>query len=143
MGTVGRPNPAERASDRRRLGHLVRGLVLVAIGAVLVAAGVGLLPHLIRIGLDVTSVLSVILMVGGIAAVITGARTALEGRHLPGKVGGSLATVVVVVVAVSVIGPAVAATNVPGTELGRTEGFDRAPGDWQERVVGFLDEHLS
>ncbi len=96
------------------------GVLLVAIGAVVAAAGLGLVPHLIKTGFTVTSALSVILLVCGIGVVITGARSALAGRHLSAKLAGGLGTLVVIVLAVSVISPAVAATNVPPTEVGRT-----------------------
>jgi len=98
----------------------VKGLLLVGLGAVLIATGVGLLPHPVKAGLTVTSVLSVALLVGGVAAAIMGARSALGDRHLPGRIAGGGATLVVILLAVSVLAPGVAATNVPATEVTRT-----------------------
>ena len=108
------------ASNRIRLGRRLRGVLLVTLGAVLAAAGLGLGPHLVKAGFTITSSLSVVLLLGGIATTIMGARSALRDRHLPSKIAGSVATVLVIAVAVSVIAPAVAATNVPLTKVTST-----------------------
>ena len=48
------------ASNRVRLGPHRRGILLVVVGAIVAAAGVGLVPHLIKNGLTIMSVVSVV-----------------------------------------------------------------------------------
>lgn len=101
---------------RRRLG----AWAVVLMGAVLLAVGVGLVPHVIKAGFTVTSALSLVLIVGGIVVTAMGARAALRGRHLPVRVVGVAATLLVVLLAVAVVAPSVAATHVAPTEVGAT-----------------------
>ncbi len=108
------------ASRRVRLGPGRRGLLLVAVGAIVGAAGVGLLPHPVKRGLTSMSVASIVLLTAGITSVVVGALSALRGRRDLYKLAGSAATVIVLAVAISIIAPAVAATNVPSTELEST-----------------------
>jgi fermentation-respiration switch protein FrsA (DUF1100 family) len=93
---------------------------LTALGAIVVAAGVGLVPHLIKNGLTPMSVASVILLLTGMAMIVTGVRSTLRNRHPLAKLAGGAATVTVVAVALSIIAPAVAATNVPSTDVTST-----------------------
>ena len=62
------------ASHRVRLGPRRRGILLVAVGTILVAVGVGLVPHLLKNGVTVMSAVSVVVLVIGIAVVVIGAR---------------------------------------------------------------------
>ena len=64
------------ASHRIRLGTRRRGILLVAVGTILVAVGVGLVPHLLKNGVTVMSAVSVVVLVIGIVVVVTGARLA-------------------------------------------------------------------
>jgi fermentation-respiration switch protein FrsA (DUF1100 family) len=108
------------ASHRIHLGPRGRGVLLVAVGTILVAVGVGLVPHLVKNGVAVMSAVSVVVLFVGLAVVVVGARVALrDRRRLSQLVGGSL-TAIAVVVAVLIIGPAVAATHVPTTNVGPT-----------------------
>lgn len=100
--------------------HRLRGVLVVAGAAIAVAVGVGLLPHLVKAGLGAGSVLSILLLAGGIAGVVLGARWALADRHPVGKVAGVGAALVPVLLAVAVIGPAVAASYVPATSVTRS-----------------------
>ena len=108
------------ASHRVQLGPLWRGALLVLVGAVVTASGVGLVPHLVKDGLAVLSVLSVVLLGTGVASVAVGGRSALRGRGRLRGVAGTAGLVLVVGVAVSIVAPAVAATHVPPTHVGRT-----------------------
>ena len=108
------------ASHRVRLGPRSHGILLVAVGAVVTAAGVGLVPHLAKNGLTVMAVLSVGLVLSGILLVVKGARTALHDRHRVGKVVGGSATAVLVALVVWLIAPAVASTSVPTTDVTAT-----------------------
>jgi pimeloyl-ACP methyl ester carboxylesterase len=108
------------ASHRVTLSPHRRGVLFVVVGSILAAVGVGLLPHPIKNGLTVISVLSIIVLLSGIALVVVGAASALRGRHRLGKVVGGAAVLIVVAVAVSVVAPAVAATTVPSTDVTST-----------------------
>lgn len=108
------------ASHRVRLGRGPAGFLAMAIGAVVTAVGVGLLPHLIRNGPSAASVASACSLGAGIACLVGGARAALGGRHLAIRVTGGAAVVIAVAVTVAVVGPAVAATHVRSTAVGTT-----------------------
>ncbi len=109
-----------RASHRIQLHPTLRGALAVVVGAVVVAAGAGLLPHLVKTGLTITSVASILAMVGGIAVVVVGARTMLRDRRRVAGSAGGAATALVVLVVVWVLAPAVAGTQVPGTRVRST-----------------------
>jgi len=108
------------ASHRSTLKEGRRGLLFVALGAVLAAVGVGLLPHPIKNGVSVIAAVSIALLLAGLGLVIVGVGSGLRGRGRWGKVAGSAGAVVAVVVAVSIIAPAVAATTVPSTAVTST-----------------------
>ena len=108
------------ASHRVELTPLRRGVLFVAVGAVLVAVGVGLVPALVKAGLSPMSVMSIVLLSSGLALVGVGAVSALRGRTLLTTLAGSVAVLVVLVVVVSTVAPAVAATNVPSTRTTST-----------------------
>lgn len=108
------------ASHRAHLDARRRGPLVVAVGAIVTAVGVGLLPHLAKHGPLVASVLSVVMVLVGLGLAARGTADALRRRPRGGQVVGGAATVVAVAVAVWLIAPAVAATNVPPTRLGST-----------------------
>lgn len=108
------------ASHRVRLKDGRRALLFVAVGAVLAAVGVGLLPHLIKNGVSVLAAVSIVLLLAGIGLVVFGVGSGLRGRGRWGTVAVSAGAVVAVVVAVSIVAPAVAATNVPSTVVTST-----------------------
>lgn len=105
-------------SGRVHLGRRAEGFVLLAVGCVLVAAGVGLAPFLVKQGVAPSSVVSLGLLVGGGAAVVAGARRLLRPCGLGGRIAGGLATLLAVALAVWLVAPGVAATNVPRPEVG-------------------------
>lgn len=108
------------ASHRVSLSRRRRGIAYVVLGSILAAVGVGLLPHPLKNGLTVVSVVSIVLLLSGIALVIVGATSALRGRHWPAAILGAAAVLVVLAVSLSVVAPAVAATNVPSTQVDTT-----------------------
>lgn len=108
------------ASHQIALGTRARGALLLAVGAILVSIGVGLVPHLIKTGVTVTSVVSVTLLAIGIAVVVSGTRSLLQGRRRSRQVAGGVATAILLTVAVWVVAPAVAATHVPEAHVGST-----------------------
>jgi dienelactone hydrolase len=108
------------ASYRVTLSPHRRGVLFVAAGSVLAAVGVGLLPHPIKNGLTTMSVVAVVLLLSGIFLVGFGAVSALRGRRRVGAFAGSAVVLFVLAVTVSIVAPAVAATNVPSTEITST-----------------------
>ena len=105
------------ASHRARLSTVQRGLLAVPVGAVAIAVGVGLLPHLVKTGLAAKSVVSVLLLLIGIAAVVLGVGWVVRGRRLIGRIATVLAALLTVAVTASIVAPAVAVTNVPRAEV--------------------------
>jgi dienelactone hydrolase len=108
------------ASHRVTLSPHRRGVLFVAVGTVLAAVGVGLLPHPIKNGLTTTSVVATVLLFSGVALVVVGAVSAVRGRRRLGALAGGAVVLVMLAMAVSIIAPAVAATTVPSTEVTST-----------------------
>jgi len=108
------------ASHRVSLSPHRRGALFLAVGSVLAAVGVGLLPHPIKNGLTTMSVVTVALLLSGIALVGFGAVSALRGRRRVGALAGGAVVLFVLAATVSIVAPAVAATNVPSTEITST-----------------------
>lgn len=103
--------------------HVGRALVAFGSGSCAMAAGLGLaVPHLTKVGLSVVSVAGVALVLGGLAL-------AWQGAQVLTRMAGRLTRLVLVpllgmtaLLAIWCVGVAVAATNVPRTEVG-----DRTP----------------
>lgn len=128
------------ASHRIHPGDVVRGAVAVVGGAILVAAGVGLLPHLIKAGFTPISTLSVVLLAAGVAASALGVWWMARHRRVRGWVAGVLTAVLCLVVALSILAPAVAATNVVDTEIGSIPAaFDLSFENVTLRTADYVD----
>lgn len=108
------------ASRRVTLSPHRLGALLIAVGSILLAAGVGLLPHPIKNGLTVVSVLAIIVLLSGIALVGFGAVSALRGRRRRGALVHGAVVLFVLAATVSIVAPAVAGTAVPSTEITST-----------------------
>jgi uncharacterized protein len=108
------------ASHRVTLSSRRRGVLFVVVGAILTAVGVGLLPHPIRNGFTVVSVLSIIVLFSGVGLVVVGAASTLRGRHHLGKAVGGASVLIGIAAAVWIVAPAVAATTVPSTQVTST-----------------------
>ena len=98
----------------------VRGRVAAALGVLATAVGLGLAPHLAKDGPVPMRVASVVLFLGGLVLVVGGTVVALRGRPWPRAVASVAVVIVLTAVVALVVGPAVAATNVPRPELGAT-----------------------
>lgn len=108
------------ASHRVTLTPGRRAVLLVVVGAVLSAVGIGLLPHLLEDGVSGTAALAVASLLGGLVLVVMGVASGVRGKGRWNVLGAALGAVAAVVVAASVVAPAVAATNVPSTAIGAT-----------------------
>jgi pimeloyl-ACP methyl ester carboxylesterase len=104
----------------QRLRNQGRGWLAAAAGVVVLAVGIGFTPHLSKEPASSAAVAALVAVVAGLTLVVTGTLTRTRGgRHLR-RAGAGMATLVAAVLAAFVIGPAVAATNVPPTEVGAT-----------------------
>lgn len=108
------------ASSRIPMNARRRGVLLVTVGAVLTAVGVGLAPHPIENGVSAVSVAAVLVLLMGVGSVVVGAGSGLRDRRRSIRIAGGALTVVVVAVVVWVVAPAVAATTVPRTDVTST-----------------------
>jgi uncharacterized protein len=108
------------ASHLVRWSRATRSIGRIAVGAVMLAVGVGLLPHLIDDTVSIAAVLSIAAIIGGITLAVTGARLGLAGRSLGARIAGTLTTIVAVLFATWVVAPGVAATNVPPSSITTT-----------------------
>ncbi len=86
-------------------------------GAVAVAVGVGLLPHLAKEGVSLTGAGAVAAVFGGLVLVGI-AVVEVAGSRRRARVGASVLAVVVVALVVWTVAPAVAATHVPAIAIG-------------------------
>lgn len=107
-------------SPRVTLSPRRRGVLFVAVGSILTAVGVGLLPHPIKNGLTLMSVAAIALLLSGIGLVGFGAVSALQGRRPLGTLGGGALVLFSLAATVAIVAPAVAATKVPSTEITST-----------------------
>ena len=108
------------SSHRLRLGTAQRGALLISVGALAIAVGVGLLPHLVDDTISLGAALSLMLSAGGLAAVVLGARSLLGSRTMLQRVGGGAVIVLVVALTAWIVTPAVAATNVTPSAITTT-----------------------
>ncbi len=113
---------SSEASNRR---GLVGAWGLIALGAVAAAVGVGTaLPHLSKEGISLYAVLTLAVLVTGVALFALGVVVAFRRGGWWARLATGLGALVLLVLSLYVVGQAVAATNVPSTEL-----RDETPGD--------------
>ena len=106
-----------------------RGVLGVAVGAVVLAVGVGLGPHVIGNGLTATGIVSLALLATGLGLVVRGGWVLARGRRRLGRSGVVAGTIIVVALVVWLIAPPVAATHVRDTAVSATPeeyGLDHA-----------------
>lgn len=103
-----------------RLGERGRGWVSAIVGSVVLATGVGFLPYLVKETASIEALAGLTAVVVGLALVVSGTRARTRGRRGLRRVGAALGALIAVVLVTFVVGPSVAATNVPRTEIGAT-----------------------
>ncbi len=108
------------ASHRVPLSATIRGVLMVLVGTLLLAVGTGLVPQFLENLPSTGALLSVSAVLGGGAFVILGARSALRGRTRGHRIVGVIGTLLAVVLGTWIVAPAVAATNVPPSEITAT-----------------------
>jgi dienelactone hydrolase len=102
----------------RATDHSAAALGVLGYGAVVTAVGIGLVPHVVKAGPGIGSIASVTMVCGGLTLVASSLVDLLAGRRRALQVGGGLGAVLAIGLAAFVVGPSVAATNVPATEVG-------------------------
>lgn len=102
------------------VASFARPVADVLLGAVVVAVGVGFAPHLVDAPGSARAVASATAIFAGVALVAGGAARAVRGAPWPRRVGAALVAVLCTAAISWMIGPAVAATNVPPSEVGAT-----------------------
>ncbi len=96
--------------------------MFVAAGAVMVAVGAGFLPFVAKDAGSPQALAGVVALIAGVALLVAGTVTRMRGRSRTRWVGGALGSAVIVALVAFVVGPAVAATNVPRPATGATPG---------------------
>jgi pimeloyl-ACP methyl ester carboxylesterase len=104
----------------RRGSALRRGMVSAVLGALVVPVGLGFLPHLVKDGVTILAVAGALVLAGGLILLVIGAAVLASGGGVVRRVAAIAGTLVVATVAALVVGPAVAATNVPHVAIGAT-----------------------
>jgi pimeloyl-ACP methyl ester carboxylesterase len=103
-----------RTSARRR------GRISVVVGIPALAIAVGFSPHLVERGLSVVGLASIALAVASIGLIVAGTLVATGGRRRVRRGAAGAVVFVAAALALLVVGPAVAATNVPRPDIGAT-----------------------
>jgi pimeloyl-ACP methyl ester carboxylesterase len=96
------------------------GRLAVAVGAVVFAVGVGFMPYAIKDGLSLEAVAGTVAVLAGAVLCAAGTVLATRGRRVIWRICAGVGTLVIVAVVAFVVGPAVAATNVPRPDLSAT-----------------------
>ena len=105
----------ELSAAPRRRGHLA---LLGGVPAIAIAGGFA--PHVAKGGPVPVQLATVLLAVAGLVLTTGGAVAATRGRHRWRRAASAVVVVGAVAVVSVVVGPAVAATNVPRTAIGAT-----------------------
>jgi uncharacterized protein len=103
-----------------RLGDRGCGRAAVVGGVVVLAVGVGFMPYVVKDGRSVEAVAGMVAVVAGVVLAVGGTVLAARGRRAIRRIAAGAGTVILAVVVTFVVGPAVAATNVPRAEVGAT-----------------------
>jgi len=95
-----------------------RGRAAVALGLPVLAVGIGFLPFAVKGGAPLAAIAGPFSLVAGLVLTVGGTVVATRGRKVGRRLAAGGCAVVATVLVAYVVGPAVAATNVPRPELG-------------------------
>jgi uncharacterized protein len=101
-----------------RLGDRGCGRVAVVVGVVVLAIGVGFMPYVVKDGRSLEAVAGTVAVVAGLVLAVAGTVLTTRGRRTIRRIAAGAGTVILAVVVTFVVGPAVAATNVPRPAVG-------------------------
>lgn len=102
------------------VGRPARGRLHAAVGAVVLATGLGFAPFVVKETASVTAVAALVATGAGLGLVVGGTVAAGRGRRRLRRLASAAGAAVGTLVVGLVVGPAVAATNVPRPALGAT-----------------------
>jgi pimeloyl-ACP methyl ester carboxylesterase len=105
---------ARRLDDRRR------GWLLVGVGTIALAVGVGFAPWIAKETASLPALASLVAIVAGLALIATGTVARTRRHRRLRRAAAVIGTLLVVALTMFVVVPAVAATNVPPTRTGAT-----------------------
>ena len=103
-----------------RVGDRGCGRLAVGVGVVVLAVGLGFMPHVAKDVLSPEAFAGTVAVAGGFVLVAAGTVVATRGRRPIWRIGAIVGSILLVAVVAFVVGPAVAATNVPRPEIGAT-----------------------
>ena len=101
-----------------RVGDRGCGRIAVVAGVVTFAVGVGFVPFVAKDWLSVEAIAGTAALVAGVVLAAAGTVLASRRRHVIWRIGAGAGTVLLAAVVMFVVGPAVAATNVPRPAIG-------------------------
>jgi pimeloyl-ACP methyl ester carboxylesterase len=105
---------------RRGTRGAIAVLAAIGGGGVVVGVGLGLVPHVVKVGLSLPSVLAVAAVLVGLGAVVAGAMVLARPHGLVVRVVAAVGALGWTVLAAMVVAPAVAVNHVPRTQVGAT-----------------------
>jgi hypothetical protein len=108
----------------RHMSDRGRGWIAIVVGTVGIAVGAGFVPYVVKETASLTALAATVAMLGGLVLVTTGAMRRTRGRRRVRRGASTLGGLVAVALVTYVVGPAVAATNVPRPAIGAS-GSDR------------------
>jgi dienelactone hydrolase len=103
-----------------RLDDRARGRLAVVLGVPLAAIGAGFLPFAVKGGEPVLAAAGIVALGAGLVLAAAGTVVGTRGRRAVPRLVAGAGTAVAVALVTFVVGPAVAATNVPRSEIGAT-----------------------
>jgi dienelactone hydrolase len=103
-----------------RLGARQAGRLAAVTGILALAVGLGFVPYVMDQRASVQAVAGSIAVVAGLVLAVGGVVTATAGRRPLRRIAAGIGMLVVTVLTAFVVGPAVAATNVPRPSVGDT-----------------------
>jgi dienelactone hydrolase len=110
----------------RRLPFVRQGVLESAAGLLFLPVGIGIgLPHLAKAGAHPLTVAGLLSLAGGVVLLVVGAATLIRARRRWVRPAIGLAHLLLAGLVTLTIGQAVAATNVPRTDVGATTPADR------------------
>lgn len=102
------------------IASLNRPVLDALLGAVVVAVGIGFVPHLVDAPGTVRAAASTAALLAGAVLLAGGTARAVRGTSWPRRTAGALLALLGAALVAWTIGPAVAVTNVPAGEIGAT-----------------------
>ena len=101
-------------------GDVGCGRLAAGVGMILGAVGAGFLPYVVEEVNSPQAMAGTVVLITGVVLITAGTVLSVRRRHTLGRIGTALGTVALAAVVTFVVGPAVAATNVPRPPIAAT-----------------------